>query len=83
MNQAIQVLDGCTYIDTKKALKVDIMASGQMLVCYIYGSDKKALMSLYKNKQFEIEEMIEQQLELDRLNSDGEIWLTVDEVYAY
>jgi hypothetical protein len=83
MNQAIQVLDGCTYITLKNALKVDIMASGQMLACYIGGSDKQSLIELYNAKQFEIEEIIEENLKLDKFNSDGELWLTAELVYAY
>jgi hypothetical protein len=83
MNQAIQVLDGCIYIDAKDALKVEIMADGQMFTCYICGSDKESLTKLYNTKQFEIEEIIERELEQEKLNSDGEIWLTVEEVNAY
>jgi hypothetical protein len=83
MNQAVQVLDGCTYIDAKGALKVDIMAAGQMLVCYICGTGKESLFTLYNTKQFEIEELIERELEQDKLNSDGEVWLTAEEVCAY
>ena len=80
MNQAIQVLDGCTYIAVNKAIKIDVMAAGEMLVCYIYGQDEKSLISLYKIKQFEIEEIIEQKLELESVNADGEVWLTAEEV---
>ena len=83
MNQAIQVLDGCTYINAKKALKIDIMEAGQMLVCYISGLDKKGLALLYSMKQFEIEEIIERELEQGKLNSDGEIWLTAEIVNTY
>ena len=83
MNQSIQVLDGCIYIDARDALKVDIMESGQMLACYICGLDKEGLISLYNTKQFEIEEIIERELEQGKLNSDGEIWLTVEDVCAY
>jgi len=83
MNQAVQVLDGCTYISTKEALKIDIMEEGEMLACYIYGSNKEVLISLYNTKQFEIEEIIEIELEQGKLNSDGEIWLTAEEVFAY
>lgn len=83
MNQAIQVLDGCVYIEAKNAVKVDIMASGQMLVCYIGGFDKETLFKLYNSKQFEIEELIESKLAQDQLNSDGDLWLTVEEVNAY
>ena len=50
MNQAVQVLDGCTYISTKEALKIDIMEEGEMLACYIYGSNKEVLISLYNTK---------------------------------
>jgi hypothetical protein len=83
MNQAVQVLDGCTYISTKEALKIDILEEGQMLACYIKGSNKEALTSLYDIKQFEIEEIIELELKEGKLNSDGEIWLTAEEVFAY
>tara|TARA_B110000881_G_C18516637_1_gene485245 strand:+ start:168 stop:419 length:252 start_codon:yes stop_codon:yes gene_type:complete len=83
MNQAVQVLDGCTYISTKEALKIDILEEGQMLACYIKGSNKEALTSLYNSKQFEIEEIIELELKEGKLNSDGEIWLTAEEVFAY
>jgi hypothetical protein len=83
VNQSIQVLDGCIYIDARDALKVDIMESGQMLACYICGLDKEGLISLYNTKQFEIEEIIERELEQGKLNSDGEIWLTVEDVCAY
>jgi hypothetical protein len=81
MNQAIQVLDGCTYINAKAALKIDIMEAGQMLACYICGLDKEGLTSLYNAKQFEIEEIIER--EQGQSNSDGEIWLTAEYVNAY
>jgi hypothetical protein len=83
MNQAVQVLDGCTYVGRKEALKVDVIESGQMLACYICGLSKEGLTALYNTKQFEIEEIIEHKLEQDQLNSDGEIWLTADEVSAY
>ncbi|WP_339723980.1 hypothetical protein [uncultured Paraglaciecola sp.] len=83
MNQAIQVLDGCTYIKSKSAIKMDVMFSGQIFACYISGSDKENLDNLYKIKQFEIEEIIQRELEQDKLNSDGELWLTATEVNAY
>jgi hypothetical protein len=83
MNQAIQVLDGYTYIKLKKAIRVDVMAAGQILACYICGPDEESLTSLYKSKQFEIEELIEREFNQDKLNCDGEIWLTAKEVYAY
>ena len=83
MNQAIQVLDGYTYIDEKKAIKLDVMTQGQILACYISGSDKEGLMTLYNSKQFEIEEIIEFALEQDKENIDGEIWLTAKEVGAF
>lgn len=83
MNQAIQVLDGCTYIDAKEALKVDIMAEGQMLACYICGLDKESLITLYKTKQFELEEIIVRELEQDKVNTNGEVWLTANEICAY
>jgi len=83
MNQAIQVLDGCNYIDAKKALKLDIMAAGQMLACYINGLDKESLIKLYKTKQFDIEEIIEREIEQDKVNLDGEIWLTAKEECGY
>ena len=83
MNQAIQVLDGCTYIKSKNALKVDIMVSGQMLACYIGGADNESLIQLYNAKQFEIEEIIEENIKLDKFNSDGELWITAEVVYAY
>jgi len=83
MNQAVQVLDGFTYVVSKKAIKVDIMAAGQMLACYICGANNESLTLLYNTKQFEIEEMIERELDQQKLNSDGEIWLTAEEVYAF
>ena len=83
MNQAIQVLDGCTFIDAKHALKVDVMFAGQILACYISGPDKESLIMLYNTKQFELEELIERELEQNQVNSDGEIWLTAKEVDAY
>ncbi|MFT5841168.1 MAG: hypothetical protein ACI9UT_003682 [Flavobacteriales bacterium] len=83
MNQTVQVLDGFTYISAKEAIKVDIMFAGQILICYIYGLDKEELTELYNNKQFEIEEIIERELEQDKLNSDGEIWLTAEDVYGF
>jgi hypothetical protein len=83
MNQAVQVLDGFTYVSAKEAIKVDIMSSGQMLACYINGLSKEKLIDMYKNKQFEIEDIIEQELEQDKLNSDGEIWLSARHVYAF
>jgi hypothetical protein len=83
MNQAIQILDGCAYIEEKNAVKVDVMSSGQMLVCYIGGLDKESLIKLYNTKQFEIEELIESKLAEDQLNSDGDLWLTVEQVNAY
>jgi hypothetical protein len=83
MNQAVQVLDGCTYIAIKEALKVDVIEAGQMLACYICGLNKEGLTSLYNTKQFEIEEIIEHKLLHGQLNLDGEIWLTAEEVSAY
>jgi hypothetical protein len=83
MNQAVQVLDGCAYMDTKEALKIDIMEAGQMLACYICGLDKEGLTSLYNTKQFEIEEIIERELEQGILNSDGELWLPAEYICAF
>jgi len=83
MNQTIQVLDGCVFIDVKNAVKIDIMASGQVLACYISGIDKDSLVKLYNAKQFEIEEIIESKLAQEQVNADGDIWLTVEEVNAY
>jgi hypothetical protein len=83
MNQVVQVLDGCIYIGIKDALKVDVIESGQMLACYICGLSEEGLTALYNTKQFEIEEIIELKLEQGNLNSDGEIWLTAEEVSAY
>ena len=83
MNQAIQVLDGFTYISVKKAIKVEIMFSGQILACYVCGLDREGLTNLYNSKQFEIEDMIEQKLEQDKINSDGEIWLTAEDVNKF
>lgn len=83
MNQTVQVLDGFTYISAREAIKVDIMFAGQMLICYIYGLGKEELTILYNNKQFEIEEIIERELKQDKLNSDGEIWLTAEGINAF
>lgn len=83
MNQSIQVLDGFRYITEKDAIKIDVMAAGQMMACYISGLDEENLISLYRTKQFEIEEIIEQDLSQEKFNVDGEIWLTAAEVYAY
>jgi hypothetical protein len=83
MNQAVQVLDGCTYIGVKEALKIDIIESGQMLACYVCGLDKEGLMSLYNTKQFEIEEIIERELEQGKVNSGGEIWFTAKDVCEF
>ena len=83
MNQAIQVLDGCTYIEENNALKIDVMCMGQMLACYVGGADKESLIKLYNTKQFEMEELIEQAFKLDKFNSNGEIWLTAEEIDTY
>jgi len=83
MNQAIQILDGFTYISAKETLKIDFMEVGQLLACYICGASEEELASLYKSKQFEIEEIIELKLEQGKLNLDGEIWITVEEISAY
>ena len=83
MNQVVQVLDGFTYISAKEAIKIEIMSAGQMLICYIYGLGKEELTELYNNKQFEIEEIIEREIEQDKLNSDGEIWLTAENINAF
>jgi len=83
VNQSIQVLDGFGYITAKDAIKIEVMAAGQMMACYVTGLDEENLISLYKTKQFEIEEIIEQNLKLEKFNADGEIWLTAEEVFAY
>jgi len=83
MNQAVQVLDGCTYMSAKEAIKIDIMLCGQILTCYVCGADEEGLTHLYNNKQFEIEDMIEREIEQDKLNSDGEIWLTAEDVNGF
>ena len=83
MNQVVQVLDGFTYISAKEAIKIEIMSAGQMLICYIYGLGKEELTELHNNKQFEIEEIIEREIEQDKLNSDGEIWLTAENINAF
>lgn len=83
MNQAVQVIDGCKYVKSKNAVKVDVMALGQMLVCYIGGLDKDSLIKLYYAKQFEIEELIEREVEQDNLNADDELWLTAEQVNGY
>jgi hypothetical protein len=83
MNQAIQVIDGFTYIPSQNAIQIEVMAAGQMLFCYIAGEDQQDLSSLYKTKQFEIEELIEDKITQDKLNEEGEIWLTTEEVTSY
>ncbi|GAC35889.1 hypothetical protein GPSY_0247 [Paraglaciecola psychrophila 170] len=45
--------------------------------------NKEGLTLLYKTKQFEIEEIIERELEQGKLNSDGEIWLTAEFICAF
>lgn len=83
MNQAIQVIDGFTYIASKKAIQIEVMAGGQMLLCYISGEDQQILSSLYKSKQFEIEELIELSIAQDKVNAEGEVWLTTDQVASF
>lgn len=83
MNQAIQVLDGFIYIEATKAIQIEVMAGGQMLLCYITGEDKQNLSTLYAAKQFEIEELIEGQIAQDYVNEKGEIWLTTHQVNTF
>jgi hypothetical protein len=73
MNQAIQVLDGCRYVESRKALKVELISAGQILSCYISGQSEEHLLALYDAQQFDIEDVIEQQLEEENTNMDGEI----------
>ena len=68
MNQAIQVIDGFTYIPSKIAIQIEVMAAGQMLLCYITGEDQQNLSTLYKARQFEIEDLIENKLAQDLVN---------------
>lgn len=83
MNQAIQVLDGFSYTKSKKALKIEVIVAGQTLACFIIGESEESLTELYHSKQFEIEEVIEREIAQDKVNSDGEIWLTAQMVEAY
>jgi len=83
MNQAIQVIDGFTYIASKEAIVIEVIAGGQVLPCYIGGKDQQVLSSLYKSKQFEIEELIEVSITQDKVNAEGEVWLTVDQVESF
>jgi hypothetical protein len=78
MNQQVQILDGYVFSESKKALKIELVAAGQMLCCYLQGAEEKGLIDLYTLYQFEIEELIEQQVERDNINEQGELWLTVD-----
>lgn len=83
MNQAIQVLDGYAFVDDLSAIKIEVMATGEILPCYISGASKESLAKLYSAKQFEIEELIAQELGMNNMNAKGEIWLTLDAVNAY
>ena len=63
MNQSTQVLDGYVYVPDKEAIKLEVISEGQILLCYIYGIEKKALITLYQSRQFDIEEVIELMVE--------------------
>ena len=82
MNQVTQVLDGFVYVSDKKALKLEVIAAGLILPCYLYGEQEQALIELYQSHQFDIEDIIESMVEKSETNIDGEIWLSAATVMS-
>jgi hypothetical protein len=82
VNQSTQVLDGYVYVPDKEAIKLEVISEGHILLCYIYGIEKQALITLYQSRQFDIEEVIELMVERSEVNIDGEIWLTAEQIIS-
>jgi hypothetical protein len=80
MNQAIQILDGATYISQLESLKIEGLYQGQLITCYLAGGDEKKLLTFYSDHQFDIEERLESLIEQQSFDEDGSIKLNVDQI---
>lgn len=80
MNQAIQILDGAEYVADKQALKIQAIALGQLIACYISGDTQLELEKLYIEHQFEIEEQLESLIEDECFDADGDIHLNCQDI---
>lgn len=77
MNQAIQILDGVTYLDKIQRLQIDALHNGQLIACFVYGADEKTLLNLYSQRQFDIEELLESLIEAEEFDSTGAIQVNI------
>ena len=80
MNQAIQILDGTTYIAQYKSLQIEAIYQGQLLLCFLSGADKQTLLDFYASHQFDIEECLEAIIEQENFDDNGAVQLTIDQV---
>ncbi|MEP7705809.1 DUF1488 family protein [Paraglaciecola sp. 25GB23A] len=80
MNQAIQILDGATYVARLECLKIEGFYQGQLITCYIAGGDEKTLLAFYSDHQFDIEERLESLIEQQTFDEDGSIKLNVEQI---
>lgn len=73
MNQQIQVIDGFEYDHGKSALKVQCIAFGALIDCYIVEVEFSASHQFYQNNQFDIEEKIINLVENEDFNTQGNV----------
>lgn len=80
LNQHIQVIDGFDYIEEKSALKIQSIAGGALINCYVMGINCVDSEKVYQALQFDIEEKIIELIENEDFNSQGEIEISVSQL---
>lgn len=80
MNQAIQILDGAVYFSERQALKIQAIAHGQLIACYISGAGQQQLLKLYAERQFDIEELLETLIDEESFDANGDIHLNYEQI---
>ncbi|WP_343862494.1 hypothetical protein [Aliiglaciecola litoralis] len=73
MNQQVQILDGFEYVEQLRALKLIALAAGQLISCYVDEVAEHNAQSFYQKHQFDIEELLIEQIELERWTESGEV----------
>ncbi|WJG09484.1 hypothetical protein [Aliiglaciecola sp. LCG003] len=82
MNQTVQVLDGYIYDVDKQAMKLLVMNGGQLIDCYILPIKSSIAEDLYIRHQFDIEELIAEQVSSEQWNESGDIIISPDAILA-
>jgi hypothetical protein len=80
VNQAIQILDGASYIAQTQSLRIEALYQGQLIPCFLTGADEQTLLAFYASHQFDIEEHLEAIIEEENFDGNGAVQLTMSQV---